>query len=87
MAETRDILDQLIEENRVALVEARDKLGNLQIATEDSNNRQEETTDQERSEIMKAVCRNKQYKWFVIVETWPLKILLWQVKLSQLIIL
>ncbi|XP_044053142.1 kinesin-like protein KIN-14I isoform X2 [Siniperca chuatsi] len=46
VAETRALLDQLIKENRVALVEARDKLDHLQMA-KDSNDREDKTTDQE----------------------------------------
>ncbi|XP_031705228.1 putative LOC110439812 homolog [Anarrhichthys ocellatus] len=43
--ETRALLDLMIEENRVALVEARDKLDRLQMTEEDSNDRG--TTDQD----------------------------------------
>ncbi|XP_042277167.1 kinesin-like protein KIN-14E [Thunnus maccoyii] len=50
VAETRALLDQMIEENLVALVNARDKLDHLQMAREDSNDREEETTDQEGSD-------------------------------------
>ncbi|XP_074495908.1 putative LOC110439812 homolog [Sebastes fasciatus] len=44
VAETRALLDLMIEENRVALVEARDKLDRLQMAKEDQ---EDKTTDQE----------------------------------------
>ncbi|XP_050930844.1 uncharacterized protein si:dkey-96l17.6 [Lates calcarifer] len=50
VAETRALLDRLIEENRAALVEVRDKLDHLQMAKEDSNDREDKTTDQERSD-------------------------------------
>ncbi|KAM7391576.1 hypothetical protein PAMP_022257 [Pampus punctatissimus] len=48
VVETRALLDQMIEENHVALVEARDKVDRLQMAREDRNDR--ETTDQEGSD-------------------------------------
>lgn len=57
MAETRALLDQMIEENRIALVEARDKLNHLQMAKEDSNERDDKTTDQEGLEIMETISR------------------------------
>lgn len=57
MAETRALLDQMIEENRVALVEARDKLNRLQMAKEDSNERDDKTTDQEGLDIMETISR------------------------------
>ncbi|GAA6220911.1 kinesin-like protein KIN-14I isoform X1 [Lates japonicus] len=50
VAEARALLDRLIEENQAALVEARDKLDHLQMAKEDSNDREDKTTDQERSD-------------------------------------
>ncbi|CAK6950270.1 kinesin-like protein KIN-14I isoform X1 [Scomber scombrus] len=49
VAEARALLEEMIEENHVALVEARDKLYHLQMAREYSNDREEETTDQDRS--------------------------------------
>ncbi|KAF0033480.1 hypothetical protein F2P81_013546 [Scophthalmus maximus] len=49
VAETRALLNRMIEQNWVALVEARDKLNHLQMTRKDSNDRVEETTDQERS--------------------------------------
>lgn len=52
MAETRALLDQMIEENRVALIEARDKLDSLQTSKEENNGREDKSTDQERLEIM-----------------------------------
>lgn len=52
-------MDQMIEENRVALVEARDQLERLQTAKEDSNGREEKTADQEGLEI-KETLRYKQ---------------------------
>ncbi|CAB1432226.1 unnamed protein product [Pleuronectes platessa] len=48
-SESRALLDQMIEENRLALVEARDKLDGLQMTQEDSNDRQDKTTDLKRS--------------------------------------
>lgn len=50
MAETSVLLDQMIEENRVALVEARDKMDRLQMAKEVNNDRDAKTTGQERLE-------------------------------------
>ncbi|KAI3371893.1 hypothetical protein L3Q82_006766 [Scortum barcoo] len=47
VAETRALLDQMIEENRVALAEARDKLQRLQMAKDDSDGREEKNTDNE----------------------------------------
>lgn len=47
VAESRALLDQMIEENQVALVEVKDKLDCLQRANEDSNDRGDRTTDQE----------------------------------------
>ncbi|KAM7416207.1 hypothetical protein PAMA_018331 [Pampus argenteus] len=49
VVETRALLDQMIEENHVALVEARDKVDRLQMAREDRNDHRE-TTDQEGSD-------------------------------------
>uniref|UniRef100_A0A671W4L5 Si:dkey-96l17.6 n=1 Tax=Sparus aurata TaxID=8175 RepID=A0A671W4L5_SPAAU len=48
VAETRALLDQMIEENRVALIEARDKLDSLQTSKEENNGREDKSTDQER---------------------------------------
>lgn len=48
-AETRTLLEQMVEENRVDLLEARDKLERLQMAREDR------TTDQEGLESMATV--------------------------------
>ncbi|XP_049435152.1 uncharacterized protein LOC125890520 [Epinephelus fuscoguttatus] len=47
VAETRALLDCMIEENRIALIEARDKLDCLQMAKEDSYDRDNKTTDQD----------------------------------------
>ncbi|XP_034451449.1 kinesin-like protein KIN-14E [Hippoglossus hippoglossus] len=49
VSESRALLDQMIEENRFALVEARDKLDSLQMTPEDSTDRQDKTTDLKRS--------------------------------------
>ncbi|KAM8760480.1 putative LOC110439812 homolog [Acanthopagrus schlegelii] len=46
-AETRALLDQMIEENRVALIEARDKLDSLQMSREEKNGREDKSTDQD----------------------------------------
>uniref|UniRef100_UPI0037E720A1 uncharacterized protein n=1 Tax=Semicossyphus pulcher TaxID=241346 RepID=UPI0037E720A1 len=48
--ETRAVLDQMIEENRVALVEARAKLDHPQVSRDDINDREDKTTDQEGSD-------------------------------------
>lgn len=52
VAETRALLDQKIEENRVALIEARDKLDSLQMSREENNGREDKSTDQDGLEIM-----------------------------------
>lgn len=52
VAETRALLDRMIEENRVALIEARDKLDSLQTSKEEHNGREHKRTDQEGLEIM-----------------------------------
>ena len=52
MAETRALLDLMIEENREALIEARDKLDGLQMAKGDSNDREVNTTDQEGLDVI-----------------------------------
>lgn len=56
MPDARALLNQMIEDNRVALVEARDKLDRLQMAQEDNN---ESTADQEGLEIMIQKYKNK----------------------------
>ncbi|XP_076020795.1 putative LOC110439812 homolog [Genypterus blacodes] len=48
--ETRTILEQLIEENRNSLVEARDKLGHLQMTTADQSDREQNTEEEGSSE-------------------------------------
>lgn len=50
MPETRALLDQMIEDNRVALASARNKLDRLKNVQEESNDR-EDATDQEGLEI------------------------------------
>lgn len=52
MPETRALLDQMIEDNRVALASARNKLDRLKNVQEESNDR-EDATDQEGLEIEK----------------------------------
>ncbi|XP_033947136.1 uncharacterized protein [Pseudochaenichthys georgianus] len=47
MPEARALLDLMIEENRAALVEARDKLGREQMAREDSISKEDKSNDQE----------------------------------------
>ncbi|XP_041642946.1 kinesin-like protein KIN-14I [Cheilinus undulatus] len=47
VTDARALLDQMIEENRVALLEARDKLDSLQVATGANNLREDKTTNQE----------------------------------------
>ncbi|XP_039875446.1 kinesin-like protein KIN-14E [Simochromis diagramma] len=51
--ETRALLDQMIEDNRVALASARNKLDRLKNVQEESNDR-EDATDQEGSEKYKS---------------------------------
>ncbi|CAJ1067961.1 kinesin-like protein KIN-14I [Xyrichtys novacula] len=46
-AETRNLLVQMIEENRLALVEAKDQLDRLQVVKGGGDNREDETADQE----------------------------------------
>lgn len=58
MPETRALLDQMIEDNRVALASARNKLDRLKNVQEESNDG-EDATDQEGLEIEKT---NKQTK-------------------------
>lgn len=48
VAEAKALLDQMIEENRVALVEVKDKLDCLQRAKENSNDRGDRATVQEK---------------------------------------
>ncbi|XP_026176871.1 putative LOC110439812 homolog [Mastacembelus armatus] len=50
VTETRAVLDQMIEENQIALVQAREKLNCLQQGTEDSNDKEAKPTDEERSD-------------------------------------
>lgn len=52
MPETRALLDQMIEDNRVALASARNKLDRLKNVQEESNDR-EDATDKEGLEIEK----------------------------------
>lgn len=52
MPETRALLDQMIEDNRVALASARNKLDQFKNVQEESNDR-EDATDQEGLEIEK----------------------------------
>ncbi|KAG7241496.1 hypothetical protein INR49_025697, partial [Caranx melampygus] len=49
VAETRALLNQMIEENRFALAEARDKLDHLQTTQEASNGIKNQTQDHEQS--------------------------------------
>lgn len=59
MPETRALLDQMIEDNRVALASARNKLDRLKNVQEESNDR-EDATDQEGLEIETNKRKNKQ---------------------------
>lgn len=61
MPETRALLDQMIEDNRVALASARNKLDRLKNVQEESNDR-EDATDKEGLEIEKNEQTNKQKK-------------------------
>lgn len=61
MPETRALLDQMIEDNRVALASARNKLDRLKNVQEESNDR-EDATDKEGLEIEKNKQTNKQTK-------------------------
>ncbi|XP_070819945.1 uncharacterized protein [Chaetodon trifascialis] len=65
-AETRALLDQMIEENRVALIEARDKLDRLQTAKEDTGGREDKTADQEGLEITETLKQIKEEKKKII---------------------
>lgn len=58
MPESRVLLEQMIEDNWVALVEARDKLGRQPNVDEISKDK-ERATDQEGLEITETVCKIK----------------------------
>ncbi|XP_034548401.1 kinesin-like protein KIN-14I [Notolabrus celidotus] len=60
VAETRNLMDQMIEENRVALVEARVQLDCVQAAKEDSNNREDVATEQEGSDENESILSSLQ---------------------------
>lgn len=61
VAETRALLNQMIEENRFALAEARDKLERLQTTQEASDGIKDQTPDHEQLDIRGPFATYKQY--------------------------
>lgn len=55
MAESRALLDQMIEDNQVALAEAREKLRLHRQSTKEDSNDKERPSNQEGSEIIDSV--------------------------------